>query len=53
MPLAMKVATVSKILFLNSLGFCLTVIACKSTTQKMHSFLTSLFKSTKFLIAPK
>ena len=36
MPLATNVATVSLIFFFNSLGSCLTVIACKSTTQKMH-----------------
>ena len=48
-PLAINVATVSWILFLNSLGSCLTVIACKSTTQNIHSFAVSLFKSTKFL----
>ena len=50
---ATKVATVSLILFFNSLGFCFTVIACRSTTQKMHLLSPSLFKSTKFFIAPK
>jgi len=28
-------------------------MACKSTTQNTQSFLSSLFNSTKFLIAPK
>ena len=52
-PLAINVATVSLIFFFNSFGSCLTVIACKSTTQKIHSFALSLFSSTKFFIAPK
>ena len=30
-------------LSLSSLGSCLTVIACKSTTQKTQSFVLSLF----------
>ena len=37
-PLAIKVATVSLILFLNSFGSCFTVMACKSTTQNTHLF---------------
>ena len=43
----------SRILFFNSSLSCLTVIACKSTTQNIHSFSLSLFNSTKFLIAPR
>ena len=41
------------VFFFNSFGSCLTVMACKSTTQKIHSFALSLFSSTKFFIAPK
>ena len=41
------------ILFFSSLGSCFTVMACRSTTQKIHLLSLLLFKSTKFFMAPK
>ena len=51
-PLAKNAAVVSLIFSFKILGSCFEVIACRSTTQYMHSLSCSLCKFTKFLIAP-
>jgi hypothetical protein len=38
MPAAMKAAVTSRVFLVSSAGSCQTVIACMSTTQKMHSY---------------
>ena len=48
---AIKAAVTSRVLSASFSGSCQTVIACKSTTQKKHSY--SFCKETKFFIAPK
>ena len=46
-----KAAVVSKIFCFSSSGFWKVVIACKSTTQNIHSI--SFWRDTKFVSAPK
>ena len=50
-PESMKAAATSRVLARNSFGSCHTVMACMSTTQKMHSYWAC--SRTQFRMAPR